>query len=233
MLKSSFHPLTQAFISLCDLLVVCSTNLAKHGNRYVRMMVYPPSEIQKEILVDFVKSFVFSKGYEESQDETKIEELHKKRSYLAAYCKLVVYNILPISAASEIFKFYIKFYNDYGDIIKATLAKTREINKINCTMTMLLSIRSLFEDIHASQGRISRSSQEFSDLKELAKRFALSFGLDAVKNREAVTALHRAGILFASLHINLDDPTPPQNLLFLEILSEFTNKLLKQDKKPV
>jgi cohesin complex subunit SA-1/2 len=28
-------------------------------------------------------------------------------------------------------------------------------------------------------------------------RFALSFGLDAVKNREAVTALHREGILVA------------------------------------
>ena len=33
--------------------------------------------------------------------------------------------------------------------------------------------------------------------QELAKRFALSFGLDAVKNREAITALHREGILFA------------------------------------
>lgn len=198
------------------------------------MMVYEPSTYQKDILIDFIKSFVFSTSHEEkAQDETKIEELHKKRSHLAAYCKLVVYNILPITAACEIFKFYIKFYNDYGDIIKATLAKTREINKINCTMTMLLSIRSLFLEIQASQGRISRSSQEFSDLKELAKRFALSFGLDAVKNREAVTALHRAGILFASQHINLDDPTPPPNLLFLEILSEFTNKLLKQDKKPV
>lgn len=198
-------------------------------------MVYPPSNFQKEILIDFVKTYVFSSGYEESQDETKIEELHKKRSYLAAYSKLVVYNILPITAACEIFKFYIKFYNDYGDIIKATLAKTREINKINCTMTMLLSLRSLFEDIQNSTGheKISRSSQEFSDLKELAKRLALSFGLDAVKNREAVTALHRAGILFASLHINLEDSSPPPNLLFLEVLSEFTNKLLKQDKKPV
>ena len=29
------------------------------------------------------------------------------------------------------------------------------------------------------------------------RRFALSFGLDAVKNREAVTQLHREGILVA------------------------------------
>ena len=71
--------------------------------------------------------------------------------------------------------------------------------------------------------------------QELAKRFALSFGLDAVKNREAITALHREGILFA---VNpLENPTdstgPPPNIAFLEILTEFTNKLLKQDKRVV
>lgn len=72
--------------------------------------------------------------------------------------------------------------------------------------------------------------------KELAKRFALSFGLDAVKNREAIIALHRAGILFAVQNNTdaVDDPSaPPPCLLFLDILNEFTNKLLKQDKKVV
>ena len=73
-------------------------------------------------------------------------------------------------------------------------------------------------------------------VQELAKRFALSFGLDAVKNREAITALHREGILFA-VHPadppNPDPAAPPPNLPFLEILAEFTNKLLKQDKKVV
>lgn len=73
-------------------------------------------------------------------------------------------------------------------------------------------------------------------VKELAKRFALSFGLDQVKNREAVIALHRAGILFAVTHNNDDQDdamVAPPCLLFLEILNEFTNKLLKQDKRVV
>lgn len=66
-------------------------------------------------------------------------------------------------------------------------------------------------------------------------RFALSFGLDALKNREAVTQLHREGILFSVTPMeNVEDPTgPPPNIAFLEILAEFTNKLLKQDKKVV
>ena len=82
---------------------------------------------------------------------------------------------------------------------------------------------------------INRQTVEFHSLKELAKRFALSFGLDALKNREAVTALHREGILLAVHPLeNPADPTgPPPNLSFLEILTEFSNKLLKQDKKVV
>jgi cohesin complex subunit SA-1/2 len=69
----------------------------------------------------------------------------------------------------------------------------------------------------------------------LAKRFALSFGLDAIKNREAITALHREGILFSVNPLeNPNDPNgPPPNLDFLEALAEFTNKLLKQDKRVV
>ena len=69
----------------------------------------------------------------------------------------------------------------------------------------------------------------------LNHRFALSFGLDALKNRDAVAQLHREGILVSVNPMeNNDDPSgPPPNLPFLEILTEFTNKLLKQDKKVV
>lgn len=141
-------------------------------------------------------------------------------------------------AAADIFKHYLRCYNEYGDIIKSTLGKAREINKVNCAMTMCLSLIAVFKEIQLryDSQRISRSCQEFADLKELAKRFALSFGLDAMKSREAITALHRAGILFAVTHPpeTADDPlAPPPCLLFLEILIELTNKLIKQDKRPV
>lgn len=43
-----------------------------------------------------------------SHDETRIEELHKKRNYLAAYCKLVVYNVIPVKSAADIFKHYLR-----------------------------------------------------------------------------------------------------------------------------
>ncbi len=124
-----------------------------------------------------------------------------------------------------------------GDIIKTTLGKARENNKVNCSKTMVQSLISKFKEVQQSQGvmKVDRNTVEFHSLKELAKRFALSFGLDCLKNRDAVTQLHRESTLF-SLHPleNPDDPTgPPPNIAFLEIATEFTNKLLKQDKKVV
>lgn len=67
--------------------------------------------------------------------------------------------------------------------------------------------------------------------QELAKRFSVMFGLDLVKNREALTALHRAGIAFAALDAPAAAPGP--NLQFLDALAEFSNKLLRQDKRHV
>jgi len=60
------------------------------------------------ILDNFVQHYVFSLKQDVAQDETRIEELHKKRNFLACYCKLVVYNIIPTMRAASIFKYYVK-----------------------------------------------------------------------------------------------------------------------------
>merc|ERR1712203_324890 len=121
--------------------------------------------------------------------------------------------------------------------IKATLGKVRENNKVNSAKTIVQALIIKFNELRHIQGEkvINRNTSEFVHLKELAKRFALSFGLDALKNREAVAQLHREGILVSVNPVeNNDDPSgPPPNLPFLEILTEFSNKLLKQDKKVV
>ncbi|CAG9560865.1 unnamed protein product [Danaus chrysippus] len=170
-------------------------------------------------------------GRHNGQDERRIEELHKRRNFLAAYCKLIVYNVAPLRRAADVFKHYIRCYNDYGDIIKATLSKAREINKLGCALTMQLAMQMLFTDMLRLHPRPARTTGEFLEVKELAKRFAVMFGLDAVKNREALTALHRAGVSFAALEGPA--PGPPPNLLFLEPLAEFSAKLLRQDKRAV
>lgn len=229
-----------AYTAICDLLIVFSDQLSTNQNSpQLKPLEYEANPNQVLMLNDFVQRHVFAIEQEDGHDERRIEELHKKRNSLAGFCKLIVYNIIPTKAAADIFKHYRRCYNEYGDIIKSTLGKAREINKVNCAMTMCLSLVTAYKDIQARYGvpRVSKTCQEFADLKELAKRFALSFGLDTTKSREAITALHRAGILFAVTQPPeqvMEDPmAAPVCLLFLEILMELTNKLIKQDKRPV
>ena len=45
----------------------------------------------------------------DAMDENKkIEELHKRRNFLASFCKLIVYNIIKIKCATDMFKYYMK-----------------------------------------------------------------------------------------------------------------------------
>lgn len=42
---------------------------------------------------------------------------------------------------------------------------------------------------------MDRTSSHVSGIKELARRFALTFGLDQIKTREAVATLHKSDLL--------------------------------------
>lgn len=97
---------------------------------------------------------------DDHDEHSKIEELHKRRNFLASYCKLIVYNMIPTKAAAEVFKHYVKFYNDYGDIIKTTLGKARDINKTNCALTMQHSLNVLYSEI--SNANLQRNTDEFN-----------------------------------------------------------------------
>jgi cohesin complex subunit SA-1/2 len=71
-----------------------------------------------QLINDFIQNHVFVEDDDEEMDDhTKIEELHKRRNYLAGLCKLVVYNVVPMKTAADIFKHYVSFYNDYGKTI--------------------------------------------------------------------------------------------------------------------
>ena len=65
--------------------------------------------------------------------------------------------------------------------------------KMMIVITMIQALIFKFSELQqeTAGGKVDRGSEEFHAIKELAKRFALSFGLDALKNREAVTGLHR------------------------------------------
>lgn len=161
----------EAFISIADLLLFFKS---KESNRSVLApLVYMGDHELHAMMNYFVQHHVFIDQEDETQDEhTKIEELHKRRNLLTSFCKLVVYAVFPMKIAADIFKHYVIFYHDYGDIIKTTLGKARENNKVNCSKTMVQALILKFKEIQETQEKtnISRNTVDFHSVKELAKR---------------------------------------------------------------
>uniref|UniRef100_G3Q3N3 Cohesin subunit SA n=1 Tax=Gasterosteus aculeatus aculeatus TaxID=481459 RepID=G3Q3N3_GASAC len=231
----------QAFTILCDLLLIFSHQMVSGGREHLEPLVYSSEDSLQAELLSFILNHVFidqdddtnSTDGQQDDEAVKIEALHKRRNLLAAYCKLIIYCVVDMKTGADIFKQYMRYYNDYGDIIKETMSKTRQIDKIQCAKTLILSLQQLFNEMLSELGHgFDRSSSSFCGIKELARRFSLTFGLDQVKTRDAIAMLHKDGIEFA-----FKDPStqgeggPPLNLAFLDILSEFSSKLMKQDKR--
>ncbi|NXB21689.1 STAG2 protein, partial [Rhagologus leucostigma] len=235
----------KAFMILCDWLLLLSHLDSNNDEEAVGLLGYLPNTPLQEKLFSFIQEHVFMDEEEgkkdlteEEKDEScKLDDLHKKRSLLAAYCKLIVYNVVEMTAAAEIYKYYVKTYSDFGDIIKETLSKTRHNNKIQSAKTLILCLQQLFQTHTESQDSSSGvdfSSASFTNIKELARRFSLTFGWDQVKSRESIAMIHKEGIEFAFQGATgVDGKCLPRNLSFLVIISEFSNKLLKPDKRLV
>uniref|UniRef100_A0A8C2ZEQ5 Cohesin subunit SA n=1 Tax=Cyclopterus lumpus TaxID=8103 RepID=A0A8C2ZEQ5_CYCLU len=233
----------QAFTILCDLLLIFSHQMMSSGREQLEPLVYTPDSSLQAELLNFILDQVFidqdednnSTDGQQDDEASKIEALHKRRNLLAAYCKLIIYNVVEINTGADIFKQYMRYYNDYGDIIKETLSKTRQIDKVQCAKTLVLSLQMLFNDMLSELGfNVDRSTSAFCGIKELSRRFSLTFGLDQMKTREAIAMLHKDGIEFAFKEPSPQGQgSPPLNLAFLDILSEFSSKLIHQDKRTV
>lgn len=44
----------------------------------------------------------------ESSEAERLEDLHRRRNVLAAFCKLVLHGVLEMSTAAEVFVYYMK-----------------------------------------------------------------------------------------------------------------------------
>ncbi|KAM9343399.1 cohesin subunit SA-2 isoform 2-T3 [Pholidichthys leucotaenia] len=233
----------QAFLGVCDVLTAHSYQLQVWDPSSFGPLLYTPSPKLQRALLTFVCAHVFvdsdcdsqSRASESSQED-KLEDLHKRRNLLAAFCKMIVHRVLEMSMVAEVFMYYTKYYNDFGDIIKETMFRTRQMDKIESARTLVLCLQQLFirlKQEQESSGRVQPGVQTFTSIKELARRFALTFG-DPVKFRESVVMIHRTGIefVFEEFSQTPEAATPPY-LTFLTILGEFSCKLLKPDKRTV
>ncbi|TFK05494.1 DNA-binding protein RFX8 [Platysternon megacephalum] len=233
----------KAFMILCDLLMIVSHQSSRDDEAVGVLQYLPSTSLQSKMLL-FIQDHVFTEEKEEIKDLTeeeerekesyKLNDLHRRRSLLAVYCKLIVFTVVEMSAAAEIYKHYMKTYNDFGDIIKETLSRTRHNNKIQSARTLILCLQQLFQKHTETHGSTNSMDSSFTNIKELARRFSLTFGWDQVKSRESVAMIHKEGIEFAFQGAaEVEGKCLPPNLNFLLIISEFSNKLLKPDKRLV
>lgn len=128
----------QAYITLCDLLVLFSNQLGQGTHAALEQLVYEADRELQQMLNGFIQTYVFidedeGKEFsfkntmnpasfalylcihpnffpilEELDEHSKIEELHKRRNFLASFCKLIVYNMMPVQVAGDVFKHYVK-----------------------------------------------------------------------------------------------------------------------------
>uniref|UniRef100_UPI00358EDB34 cohesin subunit SA-1-like n=1 Tax=Myxine glutinosa TaxID=7769 RepID=UPI00358EDB34 len=241
---SSFYSCSkeQAFLLLCDLLLLFGPHMIAHefqstgelnaleseGESWRILVLAPSPRLQAELqgfMVDHV--FVTNETNEEDVDNERVAELYKRRRFLAMYLRLALAGILPLASTAGVFKHYVKFFHDYGDLMKEGLSRARLLNLDDCARTICLSLKQLFtEAIEESESQ----KLELSHLREVARRLAATFGFDLRKSRYAIARLHKEGLQFA---LENHQNEAPKTLHFLELLTEFSSKLLPEDKAVV
>ncbi|XP_063044745.1 cohesin subunit SA-1 isoform X2 [Engraulis encrasicolus] len=231
----------QAFLVLCDVLLVFCGDVMRQRPELKPLAMNPGDALHTE-LASFLMDYVFNgydnnAGEDEDEDEEKDEEKYKeeqmrkmkalqlRRKQLSGYCNLILCGVLDFQAASDIFKHYSKFNKDYGDIIKWMLSRTKFICPVESAKTVCLSLQQTFSSMIEEQ----HTRQDFTELRELARLFAMSFGINPMLIRKPLLSFHQQGIHFALQGPQQED-APPPNLAFLQVLSEFSFKLIQQDR---
>ncbi|XP_022374026.1 cohesin subunit SA-2-like isoform X2 [Enhydra lutris kenyoni] len=228
----------KAFILLCDLLLILS-HQGPEEDTGLGLLFFVPDHVLQCKLLTFVKEHVFleeagaagsSRVYKE-EDADELHELFHRRNMLAVFCKLIVYNVLEMSVAADIYQFYLKHYHHFGDIIKETMTRTRQNDRLRNALSLLLCLQQLFQKHVDTYGMgydpIEFICGPFYSIRLLARRFALTLGFD--RARDAAHLIHRRGLAFAFS----ESPVPEEeearqrfpNLSFLLVLAEFSCKI--------
>uniref|UniRef100_A0A1I7XVF4 STAG domain-containing protein n=1 Tax=Heterorhabditis bacteriophora TaxID=37862 RepID=A0A1I7XVF4_HETBA len=228
------------FQCLSDSLIMFNEELKEQGSYMEPLIVRLDNDFITKMQT-FVNDNVFTEAGNDTQleQQQQVELMHKKRGLLSQYCKMVLHGVFPIHDASVVLKHYCAFYTDFGDILKQLLYKCRDLNFVACAKAVTKALVDVYENIRFSTGLeyVDPLSDAFQQLRDLAKRFSVAFGNDHIKNREAVAMVHRDGIQFAlqgfDPNLGRRGGNKPANITFLEVIMEFSSKLIRQDKQAV
>ncbi|XP_041596849.1 cohesin subunit SA-2-like isoform X2 [Vulpes lagopus] len=226
----------KAFILLCDLLLILS-HQGPEEDTGLGLLFFVPDHVLQCKLLTFVREHVFledagaagGRVYRE-EDADELHELFHRRNMLAVFCKLIVCNVLEMSAAAAVYQFYLKHYHHFGDIIKETMTRTRQNDRLRNALSLLLCLQQLFQKHVDTYGLGSDPIEficgPFYSIRLLARRFALTLGFDSA--RDAAHLIHRRGLAFAFSESPVPEEEARQrfpNLSFLLVLAEFSCKI--------
>ncbi|KAH8315795.1 hypothetical protein KR067_004999, partial [Drosophila pandora] len=224
---------SDTYTYLCDLFVLFGDQLRLSANENIRDLTYKPTLEDIKLVENFMMSYIFHDSPLEIVKECNFDELQNKRRVLSSYCKLVAFSVVPSMRASIIFQHYDKFFDAFGDIMRAAMERAVDINCVNYGMTVLHSLLLVYKRIMANylddSERVAHSD-EFTHLISLAKRLAQTFNPNLVENRRGVLTLHRAGIMYVLESVPCDPTAAPKHLIFLRVIQEFVPQILVQDK---
>ncbi|CAD5225725.1 unnamed protein product [Bursaphelenchus okinawaensis] len=222
-----------AFSCLCDMLIFFNHKISEEVPRV--------EDIEVEIDTPFINtihSFVISNVFHSRHDEEQMDQENqidltcKRRIVLGQYCKLIIYGVIPIYEMASIVKYYVRFIDDYGDILKAVIQKAKELDRLLTAKALIQAVINAYEDAIALNAPEEEREYALGSVHELAKKFSQLFP-DATKSREAVAYVHQLGIRHALGTEAQKRGGRTQSLPFLEVLSEFSAKLLKVDRTAV
>ncbi|XP_011408151.1 PREDICTED: cohesin subunit SA-1 [Amphimedon queenslandica] len=235
----------ESFVILCDLLMLFAKQLA--CKEELISLVYVPSSSLQTSLCDYVTERVFNEGDLEDDPTTDEEafaqaaRLNERRLLLAGYLKLVVYSVVEARSSVAVLGQYIKFYYDYGDLLRHAFTKLREADSKSTvwykTVLQVLQEQYTSLQLDNTTNGIDYCSTEWANLKDLAHRIALTTGFDLVKIRHSIVHIHFEGIKFALQTREEEEEkedegvSVPENLSFLEVLAGFSFRLLDADKQ--
>ncbi|XP_077465698.1 cohesin subunit SA-1 [Stigmatopora argus] len=217
----------QAFELLCDFLILYSP-ISVQSDQAVENLQHKPSSSLRAGMAAFIVDYVLADTDDdlEDQQEEQLRLLEKKRKQLAGFSKLVIYGILDLTAATDIFKHYNKNFKDFGDIIKETINRTKLINPILSARTLCLSMQQLYSEMLTEE--VSR--RDIDEIRDLARKLTMTFSSDFQQAQKPLLALHISGISFAFMGPREEGEERHRNLAFLEILSECNFRLMPKDK---
>lgn len=206
-------------------------------NLYSLILDCQPNDVNMLLMYCINNIFVNESLNTFKQDSAeKIENLHRRRCILSAFCKLIIYNTISIRYLTDLARSFYKYSNSYGDILKETIIICRDIDKISTVTALSNALQREFNEFvnenFLSQRQENDQLNDYEDyqaIRELARKFLSLFGSDSNKLRDVLIQFHIDSFKYLDRCIN--DTNYKYFCQYFSILNEFLSRLGIGDKK--